>query len=148
MAEPLELSCPFAPDSNLLGLVFLVFVKDTLAQERLAFAAETKFKPSHPVTPCLPVDGSQMLSQSVWLSEGSQCLQTLNLPAEQVPPSPHPRPAVNAPSLDPGPSKIGMDIGPVTDAAHVIIWAFTETVRRHRAWVFLLCRYEGGMYGG
>lgn len=48
------ISCPFAPDSDLLGLVFLVFVKDTLAQERLAFAVETKFRPSHPATPCQP----------------------------------------------------------------------------------------------
>lgn len=65
MAEPLGLSCPLAPDSDLPGLVFLVFVKDTLAQERLAFAAETKFKPSHPATPCQPADGSQMLRQFV-----------------------------------------------------------------------------------
>lgn len=60
----LGLSCPFAPDSDLLGLVFLVFVKDTLAQEKLAFAVETKFKPSHPAAPWQP-DGSQMLSQFV-----------------------------------------------------------------------------------
>lgn len=144
MAEPLGLSCPFAPD--LLGLVFLVFVKDPLARERLAFAIETKFRPSHRATPCQP-DGSQMLSLFVWLSRDSQCLQTLNLPVQQVPPSPHPCPAVNAPSLDPGHSKIGMGIGPVTDTAHVIIGAPIETGRRHRTWVFLPCRYEGGVYG-
>lgn len=55
--------------------------------------------------------------------------------------------AVNTLSRDPGLSKMGMNMAPLTDAAHAMTRASIKGGRRHRTWIFLLCRSEGCIWG-
>lgn len=104
-------------------MVFFSFLKKR-AEKRLPFAVETKLKPSHPVTP--------------YQTDGFPDALTFKLayPADASP-------AINTHSLHPGHSKMRMNIAPRTDTAHVMIQTSIEGGRRHRIWIFLLCRYAG-----